>query len=141
MTIGGGTAPKGVRRVKALLIDLDDTLYRCHQIPASCRSAIEAYIHQHLSVPLDQVPQLTSQLYFSHGTTLAGLVASGYKIDYDHWHQLVHHEAIDYSLLKPDPVLRNLLCSIDIPKFILTNADRKHAQICLDRLGLSDCFK
>jgi hypothetical protein len=32
-------------------------------------------------------------------------------------------------------------CSIDLPKYILTNADQKHAEMCLDRLGIRDCFK
>lgn len=67
--------------------------------------------------------------------------AEGHKIDYDDWHKHVHYGVLDYAgMLKPDPELREILCSIDIPKYILTNADRKHAQICLDQLGISDCF-
>jgi putative hydrolase of the HAD superfamily/pyrimidine and pyridine-specific 5'-nucleotidase len=30
--------------------------------------------------------------------------------------------------------------SINLPKYILTNADRKHATLCLERLGIQDCF-
>lgn len=43
------------------------------------------------------------------------LQASGYKIDYDEWHEFVHQGALDYNkLLHPDPSLRDILCSIDM---------------------------
>ncbi len=52
------------------------------------------------------------------------------------------HGSLDYKkLLKPDPELRELLFSIDVPKYILTNADIKHTEICLDILGIADCFQ
>jgi hypothetical protein len=52
------------------------------------------------------------------------------------------HAPLDYaSLLKPDPELRELLCSIDVPKYIFTNADAKHMDVCLGILGIRDCFQ
>lgn len=128
--------------MKALLIDLDDTLYRCEQVPHLVRQAIQAYISNHLGVPKDQVEAFTLNLYMQYGTTLAGLVANGHSIDYDEWHKAVHYGLLDYdSLLKPDINLRELLCSMAVPKYVLTNADRVHAQKCLARLGISDCFQ
>lgn len=41
---------------------------------------------------------------------------------------------------QPDPTLRALLDSIPLPKHIFTNADRKHAERCLDLLGIRSCF-
>lgn len=32
------------------------------------------------------------------------------------------------------------VCPQDCPRYLLTNADRAHAAICLERLGLADCF-
>lgn len=32
-------------------------------------------------------------------------------------------------------------CSIDIPKYVLTNADKHHAELVLARLGIQDCFQ
>jgi putative hydrolase of the HAD superfamily/pyrimidine and pyridine-specific 5'-nucleotidase len=33
----------------------------------------------------DNVKEETLRFYLSHGTTLAGLVADGHKVDYDKW--------------------------------------------------------
>ncbi len=37
--------------------------------------------------------------------------------------------------------MKILLDSIPVPKFIFTNADLKHAEICLDLMGLRSCFQ
>lgn len=69
------------------------------------------------------------------------LQAAGHKIDYDDWHKEVHYGVLDYEhMLHPDAGLRDILCRMDMPKYILTNADHTHAIRCLDRLGISDCF-
>lgn len=66
---------------------------------------------QRLGVPQEKVAALTTELYLKYGTTMAGLVATGFKLDYDHWHSEVHHKAIDYNhLLHPDILLREILC-------------------------------
>ncbi|GIL86726.1 hypothetical protein Vretifemale_14970 [Volvox reticuliferus] len=97
---------------------------------------------QKLGICKDEVATKTTEFYLAYGTTLAGLVANGYHIDYDDWHEFVHQGALDYdTLLQPDPSLRDILCSIDIPKYILTNANRMHAECVLARLGLIDCFQ
>lgn len=51
------------------------------------------YIEEHLGVDGSKVKELTTQLYYQHGTTLAGLVAEGHVIDYDDWHKKVHYGA------------------------------------------------
>lgn len=79
--------------------------------------------------------------YLTYGTTLAGLVASGHSIDFDDWHAFVHHRLPYQDYLAPDPSLNELLKSIKIPKFIFTNADIKHAEICLEILGIRDLFE
>ncbi|KAG2498928.1 hypothetical protein HYH03_003118 [Edaphochlamys debaryana] len=145
MTVGSGIPGKhqgGLKVPKVLLFDLDDTLYRCHKIPAIVKERISAYMLQKLGYKAEEVAAKTTELYLSHGTTLAGLVASGHKIDFDDWHEFVHQGALDYdTLLHPDPSLRDILCSIDLPKYILTNANRVHTELCLKRLGISDCFQ
>jgi hypothetical protein len=39
---------------------------------------------QHLGVPAAEVEQLTRHLYYTYGTTMAGLAAQGHTLDYDH---------------------------------------------------------
>lgn len=67
--------------------------------------------------------------------------ASGHNIDFDHWHREVHGSLPYDECLASDIALRELLCSVELPRFVFTNADEKHASICLDRLGIADCFQ
>lgn len=74
-------------------------------------------------------------------STVCALQSKGYSLDSEHFHSVVH-ETIDYEqYLKPDPELRDLLLSVKLPRFVFTNADDKHAQRCLELLGITDCFE
>lgn len=47
------------------------------------------------------------------------------------------HGHIKYAEeVRPDPTLRALLEQIPVPKHVFTNADSKHAWICLENLGM-----
>ncbi|KAI8470276.1 MAG: HAD-like domain-containing protein [Monoraphidium minutum] len=123
-----------------VLFDLDDTLYEVPEIARVVRSNIMRYIEEELRVPAAEVQALTMKLYQEHGTTMAGLVAAGHKIDYEHFHEKVH-ATLDYaSLLHPNGV-RDLLAQVTATKHIFTNADAKHTAVCLERLGISGCFE
>jgi pyrimidine 5'-nucleotidase len=96
-----------------------------------------------LGVPEADVPSLCQHFYTTYGTTLAGLVAASDLVEapgpafYDEWHAAVHHTLPYAALLgPPDPGLRALLASLPQKKYIFTNADAKHAEICLELLGL-----
>lgn len=67
--------------------------------------------------------------------------ATGYQIDVDDWHAHVHHTLPYEKYLKRDDALRNLLQRIKLPLYVFTNGDRKHAEICLRLMGITDCFK
>ena len=77
------------------------------------------------------------------GAQLGGVrcQANGYIIDEDEWHAFVHHRLPYRQLLARDEALREMLASIRLPKFIFTNADCKHASICLELLGIADLFE
>ncbi|GAB4860127.1 hypothetical protein Ancab_011605 [Ancistrocladus abbreviatus] len=94
---------------------------------------------QKLGIEQSKVVEMCFELYKYYGTTMAGLRAIGYQFDYDDYHGFVHGR-LPYELLKPDPVLRNLLLSLPIRKIILTNSDKGHTSKVLERLGLDDCF-
>lgn len=129
------------REFETILIDLDDTLYHNPEIPVLVRANIEGYMVKKLGIPADQVKQLTQQLYYTHGTTMAGLAAQGYAIDFDDFHADVHG-TLDYqNLLGPQPGTRQTLADLNLQKHILTNADAKHTAACLSRMGLTDCFQ
>ncbi|GAA0170329.1 hydrolase [Lithospermum erythrorhizon] len=124
-----------------LLFDLDDTLYPLSSgLAAGCRKNIEDYMHEKLGIERSKIPELCNVLYKNYGTTMAGLRAIGYDFDYDDYHSFVHGR-LPYDNLKPDPVLRSLLLSLPLRKVIFTNADKVHASVALNRLGLEGCFE
>ncbi|KAG1655332.1 hypothetical protein FOA52_006728 [Chlamydomonas sp. UWO 241] len=165
MTVGGGPPAKAdanTRPIKVLVFDLDDTLYRCHGIgsevlagiqgfmtkPFTCSSPVHhtrtraGFMARHLGYTLPEAVAKATELYLAYGTTLAGLVEAGAKIDVDQWHKEVHHGHVNYAAhIHADPALRELLFSIDLPKYVFTNADKTHMEICLRLLGIEDCFQ
>ena len=52
------------------------------------------------------------------------------------------HGTLPYEqMLQEDRPLRQLLQSINLPKYVFTNADEKHAETCLRLLDISDLFQ
>lgn len=66
---------------------------------------------------------------------------AGYKIDVDDWHKHVHHTLPYEKYLKRDDKLISLLQQIQLPLYVFTNGDRKHAEICLQLMGITSLFK
>ena len=80
--------------------------------------------------------------YFEYCWIVTSAVqASGYEIDVDDWHAHVHHTLPYEKYLKRDDALRDLLQRVELPLYVFTNGDRKHAEICLRLMGITDCFK
>lgn len=129
------------RQLKTVLCDLDDCLYRSPEMPELVRENIQRYMREKLGVPKDEVTALCLSAYTNFGTTMAGLVATGYQIDVDDWHAHVHHTLPYEKYLKKDDPLRDLLQRIKLPLYVFTNGDRKHAEICLRLMGITDCFQ
>ncbi|CAL9148172.1 unnamed protein product [Musa hybrid cultivar] len=129
------------RKHDCLLFDLDDTLYPLSSgIATECLRNIQDYMAEKLGIEQTKIPDLSNLLYKSYGTTMAGLLAIGYRFDYDDYHSFVHGR-LPYENLKPDPVLSHLLQSLPIRKVIFTNGDKVHAKKVLERLGMEDCFQ
>ncbi|TYH80761.1 hypothetical protein ES332_D03G154100v1 [Gossypium tomentosum] len=121
-------------KYECLLFDLDDTLYPLTSgISSEVTKNIQEYMIKKLGIK-DNVPELCVSLYKHYGTTMAGLKAIGYNFEYDDFHSFVHGR-LPYAMLKPDPVLRNLLLSIPVWKIIFTNADKNHAARTLNPIN------
>ncbi|KAI3805719.1 hypothetical protein L1987_21602 [Smallanthus sonchifolius] len=130
-----------MQKYDCLVFDLDDTLYPLSAgLAAGVLNNIKDYMVEKLRIDAEMIPQLCNLLYKNYGTTMAGIRAIGYDFDYDEYHSFVHGR-LPYENLKPDPVLRTLLLSLPIRKFIFTNADKIHAAKVLSKLGLEDCFE
>ncbi|CAK9156428.1 unnamed protein product [Ilex paraguariensis] len=128
-------------KYECLLFDLDDTLYPLSSgLSKECTQNIIEYMINKLGIEGGKVPEMCAQLYKDYGTTMAGLRAIGYDFDYDDYHSFVHGR-LPYEVLKPDPVLRNLLHSIPVRKVIFSNGNEAHVAKVLGTLGLEDCFE
>eukprot|EP01026_Neomeris_dumetosa_P036229 TRINITY_DN2917_c0_g1_i2.p1 TRINITY_DN2917_c0_g1~~TRINITY_DN2917_c0_g1_i2.p1 ORF type:complete len:272 (-),score=36.17 TRINITY_DN2917_c0_g1_i2:240-1055(-) len=127
------------RTFDVILMDLDDTLYRVPEIPKKMFERIKDYMAEKLGI--GDVEKVAKDLYIRYGTTVAGLVSEGFNIDMDDWHRYTHWELPYSSYLHPSPELQAVLDRIQLPMFIFTNADRKHAHLCLKHLNLQNYFQ
>lgn len=128
------------QKCECLLFDVDDTLYPLSSgISAEITKNIAEYMVTKLGIDQTNVTEMAVQLYKDYGTTMAGLRVIGYDFDYDDYHSFVHGR-LPYEMLKPDPVLRNLLHSLPIRKVIFSNGNEAHVAKVVSRLGLEDCF-
>jgi putative hydrolase of the HAD superfamily len=120
------------------VFDLDNTLYPHHSnLFAQIDVKMTAYVSELLKLPREQARKLQKELYLEYGTTLNGLM-NRHGIDPDDFLEKVHN--IDYSWLKPDPVLGAAIRQLPGRKFIFTNGDRGHAERTALQLGILDDF-
>lgn len=122
-----------------LLIDLDDTIY-----PPSIglwplfTERINTYMRDRVGIPEHQIAEKRERLFETYGTTMRGLQIE-HGIDPHEYLEFVH--GIDLSgLIHPDEKLTDLLSTLAQPKWIFTNASRKHAENVLGLMGLRAFF-
>lgn len=126
------------RHVTTWVFDLDNTLY-----PPSMRlfDQIEVrmtdYVARSLGVSRDQADHLRAVYWKRYGTTLAGLMA---EHGMDPGPYLAHVHDIDFSVLTPDPQLRERIAALPGRRIVYTNADSPYAHRVLQARGLSGLF-
>ena len=126
-------------RFSTFFFDLDETVYPASTgLWGAIRERINAYMHERLGIPPEQIEAQREKYFREYGTTLRGLQAA-YHVDMEDYLAFVHAIPLQHYL-SPDPGLRKVLEAIPARKFIFTNADRAHAQRVLDALGLQGLF-
>ena len=60
--------------IETILLDLDDTLYYSPEMSRRVAKNIQEYMVEYLGVGREEVVELSRELYYEFGTTLAGLV-------------------------------------------------------------------
>lgn len=126
---------------ECILFDMDDTLYPSSSgLMTSCSNLIQEYIMKRLQLDAKSSQELSEHLYKRYGSTLAGLVAIGYKCDFFEFNRFIHGN-LPYNVLQKDHALRNLLLGMPQRKIVFTNGDKIHAHTVLDKLGVKDCFE
>ena len=126
-------------RFNTFFFDLDETLYPPSSgLWIAIRERINAYMHERMGFPPEQIEVLREQFFREYGTTLRGLQAN-YTVDMDEYLAFVHNVPLE-AHLHPDPELRGVIETLPARKFIFTNADSLHANRVLDVLGLQGLF-
>lgn len=130
--------PTRFAHVTDWVFDLDNTLYPHHtNLFAQIDVKMTSYVSTLLGLPREEARKVQKQFYLDYGTTLKGLM-DRHAIDPDDFLQKVHD--IDYSWVKPNPVLGAAIRELPGRKFIFTNGDRGHAERTARALGVLDHF-
>jgi len=122
-----------------IFFDLDDTLYPSNAgLWLAIKNRMNAYMHERMNIPVNEIPELREKYYLRYGTTLHGL-QKHHNINVDDFLAYVHDLPLgDY--LTPDSGQRSVIASLPTRNLIFTNADIPHAERVLAALNLRDLF-
>ncbi|CAL4935440.1 unnamed protein product [Urochloa decumbens] len=121
-----------------VLLDLDDTLYPGNTgLGPALKRNIDEFLQAKLGVSADRAAAMRVELFRTHGSSLAGLIALGYDVHPDEYHSYVHGR-LPYERIDADPQLARVLQSIPQRKVLFTNSDRAHMKRALERLGIDE---
>jgi putative hydrolase of the HAD superfamily len=126
--------------LKYLLFDLDNTLYSSSfGLEDNVRRRIKEFSAAFLGVSMEEAWQQRFAMRQKYGTNLEWLMNEKGFTDVEAYLAAVHPPD-EAETLVPDPALREVLESIDLPKAILTNSPAEHADRILAKLGAADLF-
>ena len=120
------------------LFDLDNTLYSAETgIFDQVDQLMGQFISKHLNLEMPEAKKLQKEYFKEHGTTLRGLM-DNHNIDPESFLNEVHK--LDYSIIKPDILLKNALENLTGRKIIFTNANKSHVDKVLSQLNINNIF-
>jgi putative hydrolase of the HAD superfamily len=123
-----------------LLFDLDNTLYSCrHGLEDNVRRRMLEFTAAFLGTSPEEVWRQRTAYRRQYGTTLEWLIGEKGFTGVEDYLAAVH-PAGEADSLPPDPELGAFLAGIPIPKAVLTNSPREHADLILGKLGIADLF-
>ena len=125
--------------IRAILFDLDDTLYPSNSgVMDKIRELMLLYLRTRLHLSPEDANELRRQYFQTYGTTMRGLQIH-HQIDPDEYLALVHDIRLE-DHLQPNEELGAVLAGIPQQKVIFTNASREHAEAVLAILGVRSYF-
>jgi len=126
--------------IKYLLFDLDNTLYSCsYGLEDNVGRRIREFAAAYLGISPEEAWKLRMANMEQYGTCLEWLMTEEGFTEIETYLSEIHPKD-EADTLPPDEDLRKFLMSIPKPKAILTNSPREHADLILDKLGVSDLF-
>jgi len=118
--------------------DLDNTIYDSNSgIFDQIHKKMGEFISSNLKVSLEKAKFLQKKYFIENGTTLYGLMLN-HNINPKEFLNYVHN--IDFSIVKPDNELNDLIKKIPEKKIIFTNANISYVKKILKNLNLENTF-
>jgi putative hydrolase of the HAD superfamily len=127
--------------IKYILFDLDNTLYPASShVEHAFNNRIVTYVAKFMEISVEKADELRAKGFIEHGTTVSWLIAEHGLTDVENYLDWIHMKDIgDY--ITPNPELRAMMKRITIPRSILTNAIREHAERVLEALEIRHEFE
>jgi len=126
--------------LKYLIFDLDNTLYSCrYGLEDNVEQRLKKFTAEFLGVSSAEAWRERKAAKGKYGTCLEWLMAEKGFTDVEAYLAAAHPEG-ELDSLKPDDDLREFLSGIKMPKAILTNSPKEHADMVLEKLGVTDLF-
>jgi putative hydrolase of the HAD superfamily len=120
------------------LFDLDNTLYPEESgFMTQVEGRMTDFVQQVTGLPRDEAFVLQKKYYAEHGLTLTGLMLNHGARPDDFF--ALHHD-LSLDALVEDPELMLALAKLPGHRYVFTNADDKHAERVMKRLGLTHLF-
>ena len=125
--------------VKAVLFDLDNTLYPAERDLFSLIDVrINRYMEEVVAINSEEVDALRRRYWKDYGATLQGLIRH-HGVDPEDYLDYVH--AVDVSSrLSSDHELQQAINELRLPSYVFTNGSRCHVERVVTALGLDGLF-
>lgn len=125
--------------IEYLIFDLDNTLYPSSaQMDKGITTRMMNCVAEFFNTTYEDAVKIRAKNITNFSTTLEWLRSEGLT-DIETYFSKVHPQN-EADELQPDLNLRPYLESIPLPKIILTNAPKEHAERVLNKLGIADLF-
>ena len=125
--------------IEYLIFDLDNTLYPSSaQMDKGITTRMMNCVAEFFNTTYEEAVKIRAKNITNFSTTLEWLRSEGLT-DIETYFSKVHPQN-EADELQPDLNLRPYLESIPLPKIILTNAPKEHAERVLNKLGIADLF-
>jgi putative hydrolase of the HAD superfamily len=126
--------------LKYALFDLDNTLYSCrHGLEDNVRRRMRKFTSALLGISPEEAWSQRMAHEQKYGTNLEWLMREKNFTAVEDYFAAVH-PADEADALPPDPELGAFLAALPLPRAILTNSPREHADRILDKLGIGGLF-
>lgn len=129
-----------ISKIKAIIWDLDNTLYRFNAALEQACNIAAGRAAVDLGVPLavEEAVRIAEESFYARGYS-GHVFEQEYKICMKSYHH-AYHDAVDVTVIEKNEEMKNLLSQSPYPHVILTNADRGWANRTLDHLGMTEFF-